>query len=176
MEILNYIYSPTGQFIILLIEIFFTFAFLFFLFAIIYVLNRSNWLRWTIALEKAFDPILYFIETKNRKFFGVSNAEKKWQAILKRLETPNSADWKLAIIEAENLIEEVLARMGFGGESFGDKLKKVTKEQVPSLDDLVASHQIRNDIVHDPDFRISLEDAKKTIDGYKKALEELEAI
>lgn len=174
MEIFSFIYSSTGQFIILLIELVFTSVFLFLLFTIIYVLSKSSWLRMTIQLEKAFDPILFFAENKNQKFFGISNAEKKWQAARKRLESPNPADWKLAVIEAENLTEEVLARMGFGGESFGDKIKKLTREQVPGLDDLMASHQTRNDIVHDPDFRISLDDAKNTISGYERALKELE--
>lgn len=80
------------------------------------------------------------------------------------------------MIEAESLTDEALIRMGFGGESFGERLKKITPEQLSCLDELLEAHQIRNNIVHDPDYRIDIETASKTIRSYETALRELEAL
>ncbi|MBU4350895.1 hypothetical protein L6250_03635 [Candidatus Parcubacteria bacterium] len=117
-----------------------------------------------------------FLEFIKVRGHDTGKLEKRWQYTIKRLESPNVADWKLAVIEAEALTEEVLARMGFGGESFGERLKKMKPEQLPSLVNLTNAHQVRNNIVHDPDYRLDINEASKIIAVYEKALQELDAL
>ena len=117
-----------------------------------------------------------FLEFIKIKGHDTGKLEKRWQYTIKRLESPNMADWKLAVIEAEALTEEVLARMGFGGASFGERLKKMRPEQLPSLENLTNAHQVRNNIVHDADYRIDINEASKVIAIYEKALQELDAL
>ena len=170
MELINFILdSSTVQFLIFLTKIFAPIIFLFFLGVSLFSLKKSP-----TFIQMGFWQDL--IELKNQKAYGVGKVEKKWLGITQRLETTNVADWKLAIIEAESLIEEILARMGLGGESFGDRLKKMDKSQLPSLDDLTQAHQVRQDIVHDPDYRLDFEQTTRVIGIYERALRELDAL
>ncbi len=160
--------SPTLQLIIAMTQTLGPFIFLIFLGIIIFCLAKSDFIKMGFWID--------FVEFIKVKGHDTGKLEKRWQYTIKRLETPNMADWKLAVIEAEALTEEVLARMGFGGESFGDRLKKMKLEQLPSLENLTNAHQIRNNIVHDPDYRININEASKVIAIYEKSLQELDAL
>lgn len=135
---------------------------------IIFCLSKSDFVKMSFLFD--------FVEFIRVKGYYTGKLEKKWQRIAKKLESPNMADWKLAVIEAEALTEDVLARMGFGGESFGEKLKKMKPEQLPSLENLTEAHQVRNNIVHDPDYKIDIGEINKIITVYEKSLQELDAL
>lgn len=160
--------SPILQFIIAMSQTLGPFLFFVLLGIIIFCLVKSDFVRMSVWID-----FLEFIKVRG---YDTGKLEKRWQNTLKRLESPNMADWKLAVIEAEALTEEVLARMGFGGESFGDKLKKMRLEQLPSLENLTKAHQVRNNIVHDPDYRIDINEISRTIAIYEKSLQELDAL
>ena len=160
--------SPILQFIIALSQNLGPFIFFLFLGVIIFCIFKSDFFKMATWID-----VLEFIRVRGH---DTGKLEKRWQHTVRRLESPNMADWKLAVIEAENLTEEVLARMGFNGESFGERLKRMRADQLPSLDNLTNAHQIRNNIVHDPDYRIDIGEASKTIAIYEKSLQELDAL
>ncbi|MBI4358976.1 MAG: hypothetical protein HY577_00065 [Candidatus Nealsonbacteria bacterium] len=169
MELINFIFeSSTVQFLIFLAKVVGPIVFLFFLGVNILSLKKSTFIQMGFWQD--------MIELKNQKAYGAGKVEKKWLGITKRLEAPNAADWKLAVIEAETLTEEILTRMGFGGETFGDRLKKISPSQLPSLNDLIQAHQVRQNIVHDPDYRLDFEEASRTLGVYERSLRELDAL
>lgn len=169
MELINFIFESSAvQFLIFLAKVFGPIIFLFFLGVIIFSLKKSSFIQMGFWQD--------LVELKNQKAYGAGKVEKKWLVIAKRLDSPNTADWKLGIIEAESLIEEILTRMGFGGETFGDRLKKLDKSQLPSLDDLIQAHQVRQNIIHDPDYRLDFEQTARVVGIYEKALRELDAL
>ena len=69
-----------------------------------------------------------------------------------------------------------LSRIGFEGETLGDRLQKVSPVIIPNLEDVFAAHKTRNDIVHDPDYRLTLQDAKTAIKAYEDAFSALDLI
>ena len=89
---------------------------------------------------------------------------------------PSESEHKLAIIEAEGLLDDIFKKMGFLGEAIGDRLKQITPSQLENIEEIREAHKIRNNIVHDPDYRLSLEEAKKAFEIYEKALINLEAL
>jgi hypothetical protein len=101
---------------------------------------------------------------------------KKWKKILKRLEKGDEAEAKLAIIEADDFLNEILGRMGYQGETLEEKLKKVKKTILPNLDEIAQAHKIKSDIVHDPSYFLTFEQAKKVLEIYERALYHLEAL
>ena len=135
---------------------------------IIFALFKTAWLkRLTIWDWKEF--LTYHP-------YGVRKLYRQWQKTKLRLETGLESEYKLAIIEGDSVIEDVLKRMGFSGETLGERLANVTEETIPNLPDVVDAHKIRNNIVHDPDYRLTLDDAKKAIEVYEKALTDLQAL
>lgn len=98
---------------------------------------------------------------------------KKWAQIKKRLEKGWESEGKLAIIEADELLNRVLEALAYNGETVGERLKNIDKETLPNLDDVWRAHKLRNDIVHDLDYRLNLRMAHWSIGVYEKAFEHL---
>lgn len=107
---------------------------------------------------------------------GQNKVTREWEAIGKRLETGDEANFKLAIIEADKLIDTLLKSMGYPGDSMGDRLKLIDASQLKSIQDLWDAHKVRNNIVHNAEFKLSYNEARNTIEQYEKTLREMEAL
>lgn len=166
-NIINFINSPFFQKSLLIAKIEAYVLILFFIIGILYFLRKTSYLRFRFWQD--------LVEMTTFRSYAVKKIEKQWQSLMKKLESPSEAEWKLAVIEAENILDEVLQRIGFSGESFGERLKQVKPEQLKNLEEVWEAHKIRNNIVHDPDYKLSLDQAKKVLEIYEKALRDLEA-
>lgn len=107
---------------------------------------------------------------------GLNKIKRKFRLIKARLETKQESNYKIAVIQADKLLDNLFERAGFPGDTMGDKLKQITQSQISNLDDIWKAHKLRNSIVHDIDSEIKFSDAKHAIEAYEKALEELEAL
>jgi len=141
---------------------------LFFLFGILYLLLKSDWLKRLFLRD-----LVEFFSFKSYEMRKVSRA---WEKIIKRLKRVNESESKLAIIEADDLLNKILERMGYSGETLGEKLKRLSDVILPNLDEVLEAHKIRSNIVHDPTYRLSLDEGRKVLKIYEKALLNLEAI
>jgi hypothetical protein len=121
----------------------------------------------------------YFWDWKEFATFHPYTAKKlygKWQKIRGRLNSGLETEYKLAVIEADSLMDEIIKGMGFTGETFPIRLKNLTTATLPNINDVLIAHDVRNNIVHDPDFRLSLAEAKKAFEIYETALTDLQAL
>jgi hypothetical protein len=100
---------------------------------------------------------------------------KKWDDIKRHLASPSSSDWKIAILEADSLLDDIMKRIGYKGAGLGEKLKNVEPSDLNALQDLWEAHKVRNRIAHEAaNFKLSKEETEKTLELYEKALKELE--
>lgn len=117
------------------------------------------------------------VETQERlwvELYGKNGHSDRWNGIEKHLSSENPNDWKLAIIEADVMLEEALDGAGYAGLSIGDKLKSVSPSALASLDDAWSAHKVRNAIAHGhDDFVLTKKIAQDTIVQYRKTLQEL---
>lgn len=74
---------------------------------------------------------------------------ERWTTVEKLFISSNEADWRLAIIEADAMLEDLLIHMGFEGESVSERLKQAQPQSFPMLDYAWQAHRIRNRIAHD---------------------------
>ncbi len=101
----------------------------------------------------------------------------KWDEIQKKIDSENSSDWKMAIIEADSIVDEIIKGIGYKGEDLGERLKNIEPSDFDNLQNVWEAHKIRNKIAHEGDvFQITKEEAKETLEKYKKALKELKYI
>jgi hypothetical protein len=92
-----------------------------------------------------------------------------WGKVLSYLFSQHASDWKLAIIEADSMLENLLNQMGFQGESLGDKLKSANQENFPQLTTAWEVHTVRNRIAHEGlSFELSQHEAKRVIALYEQ--------
>lgn len=139
----------------------------FFLGALIYYISRTEWVK---------EVILYdFVQFFFKRPYGIKKVARRWEAMKKGLTVGTEPEWKLAVMEADDLLDDILAKMGYTGEGLSDRLKKVPADVLPSIDSVRQAHKVRDNIVHDPDYRLTLEEARSALEGYDKAFQELEA-
>ena len=97
----------------------------------------------------------------------------RWENALKHIESPNANDWKQAILDADIILDDLLTRMGYRGESVGEKLKRVQPGDMKSLNEAWEAHKVRNQIAHDGStFSLNQHEAKQVIHMYRKVFEE----
>ncbi|MBI4120790.1 MAG: hypothetical protein HY457_00845 [Parcubacteria group bacterium] len=141
---------------------------LFFLFFIVFALVKSSFLYYLLWLDAR--------EFTTFRAFGVRRMAQRWERALGRLETANEAEYKLAIIEADSMLEEALKRLGFAGETLDERLQNVPPTVLSNLAELKEAHRTRNNIVHDPNFILSLNVARRVTGIYEQSLKELDLI
>ncbi len=101
----------------------------------------------------------------------------RWNEIKKRMDSENFTEWRMAIIEADALLDEIIKKIGYKGENFGERLKSIEPSDFDNLQNIWEAHKVRNQIVHDVDkFVLSKEESKEIVGKYEKALKELKYI
>ncbi|MEI6041996.1 MAG: hypothetical protein WCQ00_00290 [bacterium] len=102
-----------------------------------------------------------------------SGENKKWEDILGHIASTNSSDWRMAILEADILLYEMLDQMGYDGDTIADKLKAIESSDFNTLDLAWRAHKVRNTIAHEgSSYELSHEQAQNTIDLYRKVFAE----
>jgi len=103
--------------------------------------------------------------------------EKKWAKVLSYLESNNMSDWKMAIFEADIMLEDMVDKMGYKGEGLGEKLEKIEKSDFDNLDNAWEVHKIRNAVAHEgSEFLLTKEETHRIIGLYEKIFKEFRYI
>ncbi|MEI6420194.1 MAG: hypothetical protein WCO30_01045 [bacterium] len=103
----------------------------------------------------------------------VNKMKTRWELVVKHVESENPGDWRMAIMEADIMLDEMLDRQGYHGESIGDKLKQVEKSDFNSIDQAWEAHKVRNQIAHEgSDFILTQRRAKEVIFMFEKVFRE----
>ena len=99
----------------------------------------------------------------------------QWQVVLNHVNSESPAEWKLGILEADNMLDEILEDQGYKGESVADKLKAMSPSRITSYQELWEAHKVRNAIAHGGaiDMELSKKTARDTIANFGKAFKEL---
>jgi len=106
------------------------------------------------------------------QFRGARDSSRLTQ-IYAHIESSNPNDWKLAIIEADIILDDILKKRGYAGTSLGERLRSIAPSQLSSLDDAWEAHKVRNRIAHDgADFVLTQRLAEETINRYRRVFGE----
>ncbi len=107
-------------------------------------------------------------ENKTKSGEGVS-INPRWNETVAYVLSDSPSDWKLAIMEADSMLDTLLTDLGFKGASLGDKLKMANQETFRGLSSAWEVHNIRNKIAHEGmDFQLSHHEAKRVIALYEQ--------
>jgi hypothetical protein len=140
--------------------------------ALIGLLVYNSIRLWQIADEEdtKFGTIAPEVEHTN-----VVNS--RWSYIRELIESTQESNWRQAIIEADIMLDEMLTRLGFPGDTIGDKLKSANPAHFGTLDDAWTAHRVRNDIAHQgSSYQLSDHTAYQTIGRYENVFREFHEI
>lgn len=82
---------------------------------------------------------------------------------------------KLAVMEADTLLDSGLKSMTMPGETLGERLK-VACYKYPKLRNVWWAHKLRNQLAHDVSFQIGARQAEQALDEFEKALKTLNVL
>ncbi|OGL79042.1 hypothetical protein A3E39_02235 [Candidatus Uhrbacteria bacterium RIFCSPHIGHO2_12_FULL_60_25] len=101
---------------------------------------------------------------------GMSREEirARWEEI-EKIGASSVMGGKMAIVEADKLLDSSLKSMTIPGETLGERLK-FASYKYPELRKVWFAHKLRNQLVHEASFEISVSQAKAALHEYKKAL------
>jgi hypothetical protein len=99
-----------------------------------------------------------------------------WTKVQSKLKDGSADSLRLAIVEADGVVDEALQRMGLSGETFADRLGHLNPEKYHTLDKLWDAHRVRNNLVHTPDFQVSTAKAEEAIAAYEAFLKDIKAL
>jgi hypothetical protein len=100
----------------------------------------------------------------------------KWDKIRKRLENANEADYKVAIIEADAVIDDLIKRIGYKGENMMERVKNIPAGQLDKIDEIEEAHEVRNRIIHEEKFKVTRKDADEVLKKYEHFLRHFEVL
>lgn len=117
-----------------------------------------------------------FLDILGKGYVSRSRSLRGWKQIQKRMQSKEQNQWKLAVLEADRILNEILKMSGYLGDDLDEKLELITPAQLANVEDVKAAHEIRNKISQDPTFEITQEKAKDAINIYKQSFKELNLI
>lgn len=98
----------------------------------------------------------------------------KFAVIQGYMSSQSEALWRIGIMEADNLLQEVLQNKGYKGDGVGEMLKEASFKTIDLAWD---AHKIRNRIAHEgSNFQLTDREAKRAFILYESVFRELKAI
>ena len=104
---------------------------------------------------------------------AVQKHDSRWVRIEERVGSANEADWRLAVLEADVMLDDMLKAMGAFGDTLGERLKSTNTDMLPSLQKAWEGHLVRNQIAHEgADFKLSQHEARRVVGLFEAVLRE----
>lgn len=110
------------------------------------------------------------------KPYEVTMYSKRWQGIKKQLQSGSKIEAKLAIIEADELLSDVLETKAYRGDTIEERLERVKVSEVGNIEELKSIRELKESIVDNPDMDVPLSEAHRNIETYEKAFISLSII
>src|SRR3990172_4526033 len=102
---------------------------------------------------------------------------EKWEKIKQDIHSQNPSDWRLAIIEADTMLDEMVQSMGYKGADLGERMKSIEPSDFETLNDAWEAHKVRNRIAHDGRaYPLTHDEAKRIIGLFEKVFREFKFI
>lgn len=98
--------------------------------------------------------------------------QERWKKIMARVGGGTLDSFRVAIVEADTLVNDSLKRMGLPGEHMADRLASFSDPEI-DLSRIWRAHRLRNDLVHSAGFTITPEEAKRTLEDYESFLKNI---
>jgi len=164
---LSFIFNPSGEVWFEIARIVFVVASALLIAGIIFTLSRSSYIKFLIL-----EDVTEFLTFKPS---GVKKLTKTWNKVKARLDSGLESEYKLAVIEADAILDDILRRMGYRGDNLVERLAKLTSATLPNIEKLKEAHRSRTNILHNPDQGLSLDEAQKILNVFEQSFENIQA-
>ncbi len=106
-----------------------------------------------------------------------SKAQLRWNRIKAEISSESEQNWRLAILEADIMLNELLDLQAYRGETMADKMKQVERADWKTIDLAWEAHKVRNTIAHQGTMtRLSDREARRVIMLYEQVFKEFKFV
>lgn len=127
-----------------------------------------------LLILRGFGDVRATFKGMNLPLVSPAKTRKSWNKIKARLETGDGNQYKLAIIEADKIVDKIISSMGLKGKNMIQRLETLKPRQIEDAENLKIAHKTRNQIIIDPSFQIDKEKAAEVLEIYEKFLVKFE--
>ena len=105
----------------------------------------------------------------------LAEMRERWKRIERLLASPEHEGDRLAVIEADKLLDFVLRSMNLPGGDYARRMQFAQKKYF-ELKRVRWAHGLRNKLVHETDYRLKRAEAHAAVKEYERALKVLGAL
>lgn len=139
------------------------------------VFNKRADAIWRVEKAKVYPENMPLVNISEEP--AENPMKTRWEKIVELSESQNSSDWRLSIIEADIILDELLQKLQLPGETIGDKLKAVEKSDFNTIEAAWEAHKARNAIAHEGSgFLLNDRETRRIISLYEAVFREFEMI
>lgn len=107
----------------------------------------------------------------------VSRTQLRWERILERAHSDSEQDWRLSIIDADIMLDELLTVLGYHGETMAEKMKRVERRDFNTIDLAWEAHKVRNRLAHEgTEYQLNAREVRRIITLYEQVFREFKYI
>jgi hypothetical protein len=100
---------------------------------------------------------------------------QRWQEVERMSRAEGEMSRKMAIVEADKLLDHALKTLAMPGSTLGERLK-FAQYKYPELANVWWAHKVRNQLVHEASSHLDPAIGRRAVKAFKRALERLGAI
>lgn len=116
------------------------------------------------------------VKDRGVKVDKIANLQK-WVEMEKLLESGDEIHARQAVVEADKFFDEVMRKLGASGEKFADRLRSLENRFNHNVyQSIWEAHKVRNQISHEIDRRLRVEEAKSVLYKFRRGLENIGAL
>ncbi len=127
--------------------------------------------------------IVALLVDRIRRFFASRGFEgsdreamrRRWAEISKMIDAPGELSRKVAVLEADKLLDFALKALAMPGTTLGERLK-FAQYKYPELRDVWWAHRVRNQLAHEASYHLDAKVARSALKAFEKALTRIGAI
>jgi hypothetical protein len=123
-------------------------------------IRRAEWAQ--------FRKIAHTVEAED-----IPATHLRWRRILEHAQSADEHKWRLAILECDIMLNELLDLQGYKGETIAEKMKQVSRSNFNTIDDAWEAHKVRNKVAHEGvEYHISEREKNHVINLYQRVFKE----
>lgn len=158
---------------------------------VVFELARDLWLGISIVCAVAV-PIFFFLwlaikrkidvlmeeetheyEALSAVTAGAGPVNLRWREIEELVNSDTPGNWRLAVLEADIMLDDLVKRMGYLGDTLGERLRSIDSATFRTLNQAWEAHRVRNQIAHEgSDFVLSQREARRVIGLFQQVFQE----
>ena len=116
-----------------------------------------------------------FFTRKGPRPIDVERYRSRWLSIEQGVKRDEPNSYVVALLNADKLLDQALQDRGFNGTKTAERMKAANAKW-SNADAVWSAHKLRNRVAHEQDIKVSFDETRRALSGFKQALKELGAL